>query len=167
MPKLLYLLRHAQSAEKQSGQPDKERELTTSGVKESLLIGNFLNKQNFFPDIIITSTANRAHSTARLVADALKLDLEKLVSDEELYTASVRTFFEFISRLDDSYNSALCVGHNPVISYLAEYLTKAEIGDMASGGLVTVKLAFSNWKDLGEGNGELVSYVYPEMLENN
>ncbi|NJM26507.1 MAG: hypothetical protein HC859_14535, partial [Bacteroidia bacterium] len=94
MGKFLYLLRHSQSADKQPGQPDKERELTPAGIKEALLIGAFLNKENISVDVIFTSTASRARATAQLVTDIVKLDPEKMLADEELFNASVRTFFE-------------------------------------------------------------------------
>jgi len=167
MPRTLYLLRHAQSAEKQIGQTDKERELTPVGVKDIILIGNYIQKNNLPVDIIISSTAERAKTTSRYLADTLRFDLDKIIEDEELYEASTRTFLELIGKLGDEYQNVLCVGHNPVISYLAEYLTKAEIGDMYTAGLVIIKFKLNSWADVTQGNGELENYIYPEMLYFN
>jgi phosphohistidine phosphatase len=164
MMRTLYLLRHAQSAEKQIGQTDKDRELTTLGMKDAVVMGNHIQKNQLPVDIIISSTAVRAKTTAMLIVDALRIEPERLLEDEELYEASTRTFLETISRFDDSYNHILCVAHNPVISYLAEYLTKAEIGDMYPAGLVTIKFKLTSWKDVAQGNGIFESYVYPEMF---
>jgi phosphohistidine phosphatase len=164
MMRTLYLLRHAQSAEKQIGQTDKERELTTLGMKDAVLMANHIQKNQLAVDIIISSTAVRAKTTAMLITDALKMEPEKIMEDEELYEASTRTFLETISRFDDSYRHIMCVAHNPVISYLAEYLTRAEIGDMYPAGLVTIKFKLPSWKDVAQGSGTLESYVYPEML---
>ena len=44
----LYLMRHAQSADKQPGQADKERELTNEGMLQSLQIGGYLQAEKFF-----------------------------------------------------------------------------------------------------------------------
>jgi phosphohistidine phosphatase len=164
MPKLLYLLRHAQSAEKQQGQADKDRELTPKGVKETFQIGAFMHREKIFPDVIYTSTAVRAGTTAQLIADTIKLDLGKIIADEELFQASVRTFMEFIQQLDNSYNSIMCIGHNPAISYLSEYLSKAEIGEMPTAGLVILKFPISNWEDIEEGNAEFIQLITPEIL---
>ena len=164
MTKLLYLLRHAQSAEKQQGQTDKDRELTPQGVKESFQIGTYLHREKIFPDAIYCSVAERARMTAQLIADTIKLDLGKIIPDEELFQASVRTFMEFVQRLDDAYNSVICVGHNPAISYLAEYLSKAEIGEMPTGGLVILKLQLSNWEEVNEGTAEFIQLITPTML---
>jgi phosphohistidine phosphatase len=167
MMRTLYLLRHAQSAEKQIGQTDKDRELTTLGMKDALLIANYIQKNHLTLDIIISSTALRAKTTAGLILDGLKMDMDKIIEDDELYEASTRTFLELIGRLDDSYTNIMCVGHNPVISYLAEYLTKAEIGDMYTAGLAIIKFKVNSWKEVKQGNGSLDNYIYPEMLYFN
>ncbi|HEY9046359.1 MAG TPA: histidine phosphatase family protein [Ohtaekwangia sp.] len=166
MPRYLYLLRHAQSAEKQINQNDIDRNLTTTGVKEALMIGSYLYKQQIVLDVIMTSTAERARTTAGLVADALKIDLDKVVLQEDLYEASTRTFFQFVTQLEDHQQHIMCVAHNPVISYLAEYLTGAEVGDMTPAGLAIIKFNIHSWKEVSQGNGELENYVTPEMLTN-
>jgi phosphohistidine phosphatase len=164
MPRYLYLLRHAQSAEKQIGQNDRDRELTPRGVKQALLIGNFLLQKKTLPDIIMCSTAERAKSTADLVLEVLKLDAERILLRDELYEASTRTFFQFVSQLEDNLHHVICVGHNPVISYLAEYVTKAEIGEMVPAGMAIIRFNINSWKEVSEGNGELLQYIQSEML---
>ena len=164
MPRYLYLLRHAQSIEKQPGDSDKERDLTSVGVREALLIGNYLLKEKTVFDQVLASTAKRADATARLIADAMKSGAEQITNQEALYDASTRTLFQFIQHLEDAYHSVLCVGHNPSISYLAESFTRAEIGDMPSGGLAIIKFNVNSWKEVSQGNGELQNFVHPKML---
>ena len=164
MPRYLYLLRHAESDEKLPGQPDKERELTSRGMREAILVGAYLLKENTSFDTVLCSVAERAKATANLMADAMKFDLEKIVMEEALYEASTRTLFEFIAQINDDHQKVLCIAHNPSISYLAESLTKAEIGDMPPCGLVIIKFNVSSWKEVSQGNGELQNYVNPGML---
>jgi phosphohistidine phosphatase len=167
MPKHLYLLRHAQSADKQMGETDKERELTPQGSRESLLIGSYLMKEKITLDAIYTSAANRATRSANLIADAIKIDTEKILLNDELFQASPRTFLDVINHFDNSLNHVMCVGHNPTITYVAEYITKAEIGDLAPGGLAIIRFNFNSWNEVSGGNGELVNYIYPAMLVND
>ena len=61
----------------------------------------------------------------------------------------------------------MCVGHNPTITHVAEYITKAEIGDLVPGGLAIIQFNFNSWNEVSEGNGELVNYIYPAMLVND
>jgi phosphohistidine phosphatase len=167
MHRYLYLLRHAESKEKQVGQDDHERKLTPRGMREALLIGTYLFKEKTVIDVIISSTAERAKATAGLVVDGLKWDHKTITFSDELYEASTRTFFHFLAALDDSHKHVMCISHNPVITYVAEYLTKEEIGDMAPGSFVAIKFNIDSWNEVGEGNGELENYIYPEMLTTN
>jgi phosphohistidine phosphatase len=167
MHRYLYLLRHAESKEKQVGQDDQERKLTPRGMREALLIGTYLFKEKTTIDIIISSPAERAKATAGLVVDGLKWDSQRITFSDELYEASSRTFFNFLAALDDIHKHVMCISHNPVISYVAEYLTKEEIGDMAPGSFVAIKFNIDTWKEVGEGNGQLENYIYPEMLTTN
>ena len=167
MQRYLYLLRHSESKEKQVGQDDHERKLTPRGMREALLIGTYLFKEKTTIDVIISSTAERAKATAGLVVDGLKWDSQRITFSDELYEASSRTFFNFLAALDDIHKHVMCISHNPVISYVAEYLTKEEIGDMAPGSFVAIKFNIDTWKEVGEGNGQLENYIYPEMLTTN
>ena len=117
-----------------------DRELTPVGTKQTFQLGAYLHREKIQPDVIYCSNAVRARTTAQLISDTIKLDVEKIIPDEELSQASVRTFFEFISQLDDAYTRVMCVGHNPEISYLAEYLTEAAIGVMQPAGMAAIKL---------------------------
>ncbi|MGC3948800.1 MAG: histidine phosphatase family protein [Chryseolinea sp.] len=164
MPRYLYLLRHAESAEKHFGQQDKERELTQRGVREATLIGAHLYKENISFSAIFSSSAVRARNTAGIVADAMKIDSDSIQIEDGLYDASTRTFFDFITQIENDLVHVLCVGHNPVISYLAESLTKEVIGDMPPGAIVTIKFSSDQWKTIQPGSGEMENYIRPEML---
>ncbi len=167
MPLQLYLLRHAQSAEKQQGQSDIERELTPRGIQEAAIIGSFLKKEGIQPEIIVSSSANRAKSTSTIIADALQIDHDQVMDEPELYEASPRTILSIINNFDDAQQSILLVAHNPSISYLAEYLSKAEIGDMKTGGIAVIEFNLSSWSLVTEGNGDLVRYTFPAEVSND
>lgn len=157
-------MRHAQSADKQPGQSDKERELTVQGIRDSIKIGSWLRAQKINPDVILSSTAMRAKATSGLLLDTLKLMPEIIELNDELYDASVRTFLKEITQLEDTLNHVICVGHNPTISYLAEYLTKAEIGDLPAGGLVIIQFDILLWQKIGEASGKFIKLITPETV---
>ena len=160
----LYLMRHAQSADKQPSQADKERELTAEGMRQSLQIGAYLHTEKFFFDLFLSSTAIRAKATSEFVLEALKISSENIQFEEEIYNASARTLFAHVLNIDNKVTSAILVGHNPSITYLAEYLTKKEIGDMVPAGLAIIHFENKSWSEIQEGSGELVRYIYPELL---
>ena len=165
MSRILHLLRHAQSAERQQGQHDKDRELNTEGMKESNVIGHYLKKN--YPDIeiIVSSAALRAQQTSAVIHGILNLD-NPIYVEENLYEASIRNLLEFTNQIDDAYKKVLLVGHNPYISYFAEFLCKAEIGSMNTAGLATLKIGTVNyWSEVNEGCASLENYTYPARIE--
>jgi phosphohistidine phosphatase len=164
MTKHLYLVRHAEAVEKKSYQADKDRELTPSGVEQSIQIGAYFLRENIPIDMIFCSTAERARQTATFSSDTLKFDVSKILYEDELYDASVRTFFQFINKMDNSNQHVMCIGHNPTLSYLAEYLTKAEIGDIRPAGIVGMRFNILSWSEISEGIAELVYHVHPDMI---
>ena len=159
MPRRLYLLRHAQSAERQHGQTDFDRGLTPFGMQQATRVARFFLEQKSFPEIIHSSAAQRARTTAGLIAEQLRLRESDFMCHDVVYEASTRSLLEFVSGIDDNYQHVMCVGHNPAISYLAEYLTKAEIGEMVPAGMAIIELNIDSWKEAGKESAELLRYL--------
>lgn len=164
MTKHLYLVRHAEAAAKESRQEDKSRELTQTGVKQALHLGAWLRANNFSFDLMVTSSAARAEQTASLIAEGMKLEHPRIKPEDVLYEASVRQLLEYTNNIEDGYNDVLCVAHNPAVSYFAEYVTKADVGDMTAGGLAIIKLELNSWKLVTESSGILQRYVTPDSV---
>jgi phosphohistidine phosphatase len=160
MPRYLHLLRHAQSADKQTGQTDKERTLTPVGLAEARAVGIFFKEKSLIPELIITSSALRAKSTSQIVAEILNYNSEKIVVEDELYEATVSTFFQTLTRLDQHINRVLIVGHNPVISFFADHLSNQQ-NSFLTAEILTLKSDASSWKDLQKSNTEIAERYHP------
>jgi len=153
--KHLILIRHAETAEKVTGHSDKDRELTTAGMHQSALVGQFLKNHSTAIDIIISSAALRASTTAQLIAEQLGSGNELMYVNDDLYQASVGTLFEILRSGDEHHNIAI-VGHNPTISYFAEFLTESELDDMRPATALILKLSIGSWKELQKGSAVLL-----------
>lgn len=164
MSKNLFLLRHARAADKNAGQQDIDRELDSVGLQNSTRMGINLSEKKIRFDVIYCSPAVRALNTASLIAEQMQYDTKKINVHEEIYNASARTLLQVINQLKDEWSATLIVGHNPAITYLAEYLTKSEIGNMTTCGLVKIQFNIDSWAEVSEGNGTLISYEYPDLL---
>jgi phosphohistidine phosphatase len=165
MSKQLILLRHAETLEKQTGQHDKDRELTSNGIIQATQAGTYLSENKIRIDAIFSSSAIRTNMTAAIVADLVQCEKEKVFYFDELYDATTRTFLQFVNQIDNQYQSAVCVGHNPAITYLAEHLTKADVGEMAPGSFVVITIHTDDWNHVKEGSATFVKHVYPAMAK--
>lgn len=162
--KKLFLLRHARTHDKLHDQKDIDRELTAIGLQNATRMGiNFKNKKLHF-DIIVCSPADRAKTTANLIAEQIQYNTSRIHYNDEIYEASVRTLLQVINNFKDSWEQVLLVGHNPSVSYLSEYLTQQEIGNITTCGVVEITFDVESWSEVSEGIGELASYQYPELL---
>jgi phosphohistidine phosphatase len=152
--KHLILIRHAETAEKVTGQTDKGRELTTGGMRQAATAGVFLREQSVPIDIIMSSPASRAATTAQLIAEQLgAVDLISI--EDELYQVSVGALFEMLRKADEHQNIAI-VGHNPTISYFAEFIADTDVEALTPGTTVILKVPIANWKDLTKGCATLL-----------
>lgn len=166
MQRQLLIMRHAQAEEIQQERLDRDRELTTKGQQEALTMAFQLHQRKIALDAIHASIASRTTKTASLVSDVMKVDPESVFFQHDLYNSSIRTYLEFITHLDSDARSVLLVGHNPTVSYLAEYLTNAEIGSVPTAGICIIQFRAISWNEVTKDTGELVDFIYPEMFTN-
>lgn len=160
MKRMLYLARHAKAYDAERDQRDYERQLQPEGMKDASRMGKKLSQRQFSPDIILSSGAPRALDTARLFAEQLDhYDYTRIRVDDEIYEASTRTLLQVINKLEPQWQTAMIVGHNPSLSYLAEYLTKHDIGNMEKCAIVQIQFDLDTWAQVSEGKGTFVEYL--------
>lgn len=160
MSKKIILLRHAQTAGKQAGQRDYDRALTPEGEVNAKKIGEFLLRNSLRPDILISSSAVRARQTSLLVCESFHLQPQQLTFLEQLYEADGDTWLAQIHQLDDVYHTAICVGHNPTLSWLAGKLAARPI-DLPPAGLVVFSSPAFSWTNVDDDLRELAIAELP------
>jgi phosphohistidine phosphatase len=164
MGKTLIFMRHAKSDWSIAGQKDFDRTLNNRGLGDAPRMGRRLSEIGIKPDLVISSPAVRAKTTAEYVSEQLKYDIDKIVYDPEVYEASVRSLLVVVNNISDQYNCVIIFGHNPTHTYLAEYITKEAIGNIPTSGAVCIEFEFDSWKLISEGTGKMKWFEYPKGL---
>ncbi|MDJ0755852.1 MAG: histidine phosphatase family protein [Ardenticatenaceae bacterium] len=161
--KTLLIMRHAKSSWDNRHLADYDRPLNPRGERDAPRMGELLRKEGLIPDVIVTSSAERALKTAELVA--LSCDFSSsLVTDRELYHAPAETYFDVISKLDPELKTALVVGHNPGIEM---FLSKVVLTwtTMTTANIGHVQLDIPDWSHFQEGvSGRLIHFWQPKAL---
>lgn len=150
--KTIYIVRHGKSSWEDEGLRDFDRPLTKRGCTNAQEMAKRLEIKKHFPDIIISSTANRALSTARIFADVLGIEDYKIYLTEELYLGSVDKIMDTIYGIDDSFSSVMIFGHNPGFTDLANQLSSLSIDNIPTAGLVIVSFDTDKWTGLSKQN---------------
>jgi len=162
--KKLYLLRHAEARRPEAHLKDIERGLTSKGIQDASRIGAWLYKNNEEVNVIFHSSAERARLTSELVNDYIKLQDNLVINDENLYEASVRIYYNMVQGFKDEWNSAMIIGHNPVITYFLEHVSNEDVGSLEPGQLAILSLNVNDWKAVTAHVASLLNVVTPDLI---
>jgi phosphohistidine phosphatase len=145
MTKTLLLMRHAKSSWKDETLSDHERPLNKRGRHDAPRMGQLLQAEQLTPDLVVSSTAQRARNTVELVGEAAGYHGDIRYTDN-LYHAGATDIVEVVCQLDDDCHRALLVGHNPGMIDLLEYLTGTS-QPFPTAAVAHLELAVANWRD--------------------
>ena len=148
--KTLLLVRHAKSSWDEPGLEDHERPLNERGLRNAPLMGHRLGERGTIPDLIRSSTAVRARSTAQLMARAMGLMHEHVELDERLYGASPETILDIAAEADDAVGTVMIVAHDPGLSDLAYSLSDGEIEHMPTCAVAEFRFDVETWREAVE-----------------
>jgi phosphohistidine phosphatase len=153
--KTLLLIRHAKASWKDEELTDLQRPLNNRGNRDAPFMGKLLREQRIQPDLIISSPALRAMTTARVMAGELMYESSKIVTDESLYNSDVSSMARITAQIDDSLKTVMIVGHNPEITLYANTLTNDSIQNIPTCGVACLQFQIDSWRALTRGSGTL------------
>ncbi len=162
--KRLYLIRHAKSSWKHQDLDDFDRPLNNRGKRDAPNMGKRLKEQNAAPDLLLSSPANRALTTAETIAGEIGYPIENIEADEDIYLAGVTTLLTVIKNITNDHHTVFLFGHNPGFTELANALANIRIDNVPTCGIVCIDFEIASWKQVGVGKGTLVSFEYPKQF---
>lgn len=166
MAKQLLLIRHAKSDWNNAGLRDFDRPLNKRGNSNAPEMADRLLKQHIIPDLMVSSPALRAITTAKYFADTLGVESEEIQLEGSIYEANVKSLLEVINQLDNQFNRVALFGHNPGLTDFANYLSTANIYNMPTCSVVMIEFPFGNWNEVSADTGELKLFDYPKNGED-
>ena len=160
--KTLYLMRHAKSSWSFDDLSDKQRPLNDRGRDDAPLMGQALAKRDLTLDLLVSSPAVRALSTAALVARELEYPADKIEVLEAIYEATVPDLLAVVRQLPDTADSVLLVGHNNTLTDFANLLSPSEIPEMPTAAIVCLKFSTDQWARTDRANAEFYFFDKPK-----
>ena len=173
LSKRLILLRHAKSAWDNQDIADFDRPLANRGRKAAPIVGAYLARKQYVPELVLCSSAKRASETLDLtIAGWPKPPTVKKL--KSLYLAMPREMLKRLQTAGEAYGSGMLVGHNPGIADLANWLVQS--GDPAARAALSRKFPTSavavidfdveDWRDVDAETGRLVDFATPKQIEH-
>lgn len=159
--KTLFLVRHAKSSRDDPSLPDRERPLDDRGKRDAPKMGERLAKRDVKLDLLVSSPALRALTTAHLIADEIGYKRKDIVVDDRLYASSPDDLLAVIRALDNKLDRVMLFGHNPEFSDLAHRLSSGII-DMPTSAVAEYNFDTKAWSDVGEVEPAKAVLDYPK-----
>jgi phosphohistidine phosphatase len=145
--KQLLILRHAKSSWADASIDDWHRPLNDRGRRDAPRVGEWLREQSLIPDLIVTSDAVRALTTAQAAAGAAGYARD-IVLEPSLYHAGPADVIAVLNGMrDQAAQTVMIVGHNPGLEDLLRQLT-GEYHGLPTTALVQLELPIDSWSEL-------------------
>lgn len=163
--KRLFLVRHAKSDWSSAGMPDFSRPLNERGHRVAPQMGGQLFERKIYPELMVSSPAVRAATTAKYFAEGLGYPVDSIQFEEAIYGASSGSLLQVVNNLSDEFGTVMMFGHNPGFSYLAEELGNGRLGNFPTCAIVCIDFEVASWNEISMGLGTSQWFLYPEQFD--
>lgn len=160
--KTLFLVRHAKSSWADIALDDFDRPLNNRGEKDTPLMGNVLKNKQILRDLLLSSPAKRAYSTAKKIAKAIGYTKDDIQTNKNIYHASADSLLEIMQGQDENYQSIMLFGHNPGLTDFAVMLSGKPIENIPTCGIVCIDFNIKRWNQLIPEDGIFKFLDYPK-----
>ena len=129
-------------------------------------MGKLIMDKGEKPELLISSPAYRAFSTAKAFGEAMGLVENDIIINRTIYGAGAQQLLELVQNQDDLNKSIMLFGHNPTFTSFVNFLTSSNIMNVVTCGVVRIDFECSSWTDIDFGSGRLAYYEYPKKHDN-
>ncbi len=159
--KRVYIVRHAKS-DWNNELEDFDRPLNDRGHRDAPAMAERINKMGHKPDMIVSSPAKRAITTAKYFAQEYDYPEDCIRKEVDIYNLGQRFTLATIADLPPTTDSVMIFGHNPDHSYVATLLSNTQIGNMPTCAVVGVEFDTDDWQDIKKAESKLLFFEYPK-----
>jgi len=168
MARELLILRHGKS-DWAAGTGDFARPLKNRGKRAAQRVGVWLWQQDLRPDVVISSPAMRAITTAEKCVKAMGMNARSIIQDSRIYEAWLDELLTVLADAPEDASRVMIVGHNPGLEDLLSFLSIDGLPMPDDGKLLpTAALAHldmpEDWRDLEQGCAKIRNYIRPRNL---
>ena len=125
--KTLVLIRHAKSSWDDPSLRDFDRPLNKKGHRRAKFMAAYLAASGFKPELLLSSPANRALTTAQYFQTAFQLPNLELQTNSQIYLASTEVLLSIVQSLPDALTNICMFGHNPGFTQFPNMLVEQQL----------------------------------------
>ena len=161
--KNVFFIRHAKSSWADMSLSDFDRPLNKRGLRDAPFMASLLLTKTSKIDCIVSSTANRAFTTATYFAKKFDIQLEDIQLEPSLYHPSPDDVFKVIHSLNNEYENIAIFGHNPAWTTIANAFSDDYIPNIPTVGIFKIGAPINSWEDFTTETGKFSELYCPKM----
>ena len=158
--KKLFFIRHSKAIPNGSCN-DFDRPLNEKGIANTHLMSDVLLKQKIKPQLVISSPAIRAVSTAIIMCNDLKFPLNQLILEPILYESTVQHYLNVIQKTNNTIETLFLFAHNPTITEVCNIFSNTSIEHVPTSGVVGLSIDIDDWEKINKTKSSLLVYDFP------
>ena len=161
--KQLLLVRHAESNLNYNNLKDFDRPLNNKGEKDAKIMAKQLIDLKFIPEYIISSGANRALTTSKIIAQNVNYPESDIEVNDNIYHSSYETVLEIVQNISDEYKKIMIVGHNPTFHFLSQILSGENVSKFPTCSMFCIEFDVEHWAQIDKGKKQFM--IFPKLFE--
>lgn len=162
--KKLTLVRHAKSDWGTEFLKDIDRPLNERGYRDAYFMSDWYMKHKSLPQLILSSSATRALSTAFIFARTFGKSITFKV-EETLYESSVSNALNVIGNTPNEIDHVMLFGHNPFITNLANQLSsELYFENVPTCGIIEFEFVGNYWHQFEKNNLKQIFHQFPKQF---
>jgi phosphohistidine phosphatase len=95
------------------------------------------------------------------------VEISAVKTKADIYDGGPRAYLHAITNVSEASSSLILFGHNPDITYFAEYLSGSSIGSMKKGAIAIIEFKEQKWEEISAKTGDLVLYKTPKQVRGD
>ena len=127
---------------------DIDRPLANRGLRNAEEMALRLKKAGLVPQLVFTSPANRAKTTALIMCRHWGLGPADIQFHDDLYMAYGSDIQEVVSLAPDGISDLAIFGHNPSFTIFANQFLEVPLDNLPTAGVVVLSFDTDTWGEL-------------------
>ena len=160
--KKIILIRHAKSSWSSGVSEDIDRPLNDRGKRDAPFMAQKLKEIVPKVDGLIKSPSKRTRQTATYFLDVFDLEEKVNLTARDLYHGSIKDILDEVQGLPMDWETVILFGHNPGMTYIAQYFGGENIPNMPTCGVLIVESEVNDWAELSKENSKILAFEYPK-----
>lgn len=165
MKRQLVLIRHTKSSWSDLSLSDFDRPLKKDRVGDAEKMGKVLRDLGLQAEHIICSTALRTRQTGEYFYDKLNYDAASVQFEQRIYECAPEDIYEVIRETEPDVACLVIIGHNPSLTYFANYYSANNIIEMPTTGVAWLEFDTDDWNIDRYTLGTVRYYLKPKELK--